>query len=134
MTLYPHPLNRIANAAPGLVLGWSALGLVHPLWLSALALIAAVTLGLRGIRMSVTCTSAALVVRGMLLTRTIPKSMIASIPDKASIVPHVSWRDRRGEIRRTPLWVFAVGQSELSFASRRKITQLAKVRDWYRGR
>lgn len=60
------------------------------MWLSALTLIAAANLGLRGIRMSVTCTSTALVVRGMLLTRTIPKSMIASIPDIALIAPHVN--------------------------------------------
>jgi hypothetical protein len=134
VTLYPHPINRIANAAPILVLGGLAFVSAYPTWLIAPTLIAGVVLGLRGFRMSVTCTDSALVVRGMFMTRTIPRTAITSIPDNACLVPHVNWRDERGRSRWSPILVFAVGQRELPFFGRPKIAQLAKVRKWSRGR
>ena len=87
MTLYPHPLNRIAIAASTLFLGCLVWMLAEPIWLLAPILIAGVILSVRCYRMSVTCTPSALVVRGMLVTRTISRSAITSIHEDARTVP-----------------------------------------------
>jgi hypothetical protein len=132
VTLYPHLLNRIAIAFSTLVLACMAWLSPGPLWLIVPMLVAEAILSVRCYRMSVTCTPGVLVVRGILVTRTISRSAITSIPEDARAVPHVNWRDESGKDRWSPMFVFATQESELSFTRRAKIAQLAKIQAWFR--
>jgi hypothetical protein len=81
--------------------------------------------------MSVTCTPSALVIRGILMTRTISRSAITSVSDDPRAVPHVNWRDTSGKDRWSPLLIFESQARQPSFMRRAKTSQLESIREWY---
>ena len=132
MTLYPHLLNRISIALSTLFLGCLVLLLVDPIWLLAPILFAGAILSVQCYRMSVSCSPFVLVIRGMIVTRTIPRSAITSITGDSHTIPLAKWRDKRGKDRWSPIFVFVTKAREPSFTRRTKIAQLEKIQAWFR--
>lgn len=81
MPLYPHLANRLANAVPGLclvVFAASQLPNAEVSWFLFIIVIAGTLLMIRGYRMGARCNESAVIVYGLLYTRTIAKSAITS--------------------------------------------------------
>ncbi|WP_431247155.1 hypothetical protein [Leifsonia xyli] len=73
-------------------------------------------------------------VRGVLYSRTIPRTQIVSV-DQDVRSPHIAWRSRRGVLLLTPLVVLSIGESILpNSAHPRSRIFLARLGSWARSR
>ena len=90
--LRPLLVSRFANLVPGalvLVLGlWGGFAGDLPWLVAAVPAVVGAVLAVRGYRLGVTITDRDLVIHGLVLTRTIPRGLIAGVTDW----PEVVWR------------------------------------------
>jgi len=133
MSLYPHPAGRIANGGPGLCLVAFALTQVpntEAFWLFLILCTVGTILMFRGYRMGLQCNDSAVVVFGLLHTRTIAKSAIISADTDMAGFPSVSWRTTANNRRWTPIIAFWASNSEFGFSSQIKMRRLEQFRGW----
>lgn len=91
----------------------------------AIVWLAACVLGaVRGYRLAVIITADAVVVRGLFRTRTIPRRSIVAI----TLGPALSWLDRSGRCRRTPIIVLMTSSRESRRSVNLKEAQLRQLR------
>ncbi|MER5205319.1 hypothetical protein [Streptomyces sp. NPDC002825] len=128
----PTPVNRAANALPGLVPGVGSLvygagaGTAGEWAVALAAVLACATLAVRGYRAGVRCETERLVVRGFLWTRVIPRTAVTGV----SGLPAVRWTTAGGRRRWTPVWAFAVVSEETGGTRSRKRSNTARLRRW----
>ena len=133
MPLDPHFVNRFANSGPGLclaVFAVSQLSHVESSWILFIAVIAGMTLMIRGYRMGVFCNESAVVVYGLLSTRTIAKTAITSGDTDVDGFPSLRWRTAGDRRRWTPIIAFWGITREFYFIRLIKIRRLEELRGW----
>jgi hypothetical protein len=130
MTLRPLLATRIANTLPG---GFVALfGLeydqAHRQVVVVLAVIAGVTLAVRGYRVGVECTAEQAIVRGHLWTRSVRRDSIFEVTS----FPALRWRTSGGRVRWTPVLAFADSSGMLPFVLRHSEECTERLEHWAR--
>lgn len=98
--------------------------------LIALSVAVGVLLLVRALRLGVVCGADALVVRGLLWSRTISRDAVFEVsrdPLGDPLAPVIRWRDHRGRRRWTPLTAFWVSSSTLSWVTRQAAEGLRRV-------
>ena len=103
-----------------------------PPWLAATLAPALVVVGVlvavRALRMGVTCRNGTARVRGLLLSRAVPRVAVAEITD----FPALSWQDATGRRRWTPLSFFGATGGVLDSMRNHNSEQLDLLRLWVR--
>ena len=137
MELKPLLAARASHAVLGAVAGICGLGVwqddgLMPEPVATVLAAALVGLGalvvVRSMRMGVECRNGAVRVRGLLLSRTVPRASIEDITP----FPALRWRDSDGRRRWTPL-VFLMDSSRGSDSFRRhNAGELTRLRRWVR--
>lgn len=133
MPLYPHVVNRFANAFPGLglaVFAVSQLPHAESAWLFFIMVIAGMTLMIRGYRMGARCNESAVVVYGLLSTCTIAKSDITSGDTDVNTFPSLRWRTAGNKRRWTPIIALWGVNGEFHFIRLLKIRRLEQLHGW----
>jgi hypothetical protein len=130
----PLPIARFAHASLGvvaLVVGvglWrdrSAPGLVAPA-LAVLLVGIGVVLVVRSVGMGVECRDGVVCVRGLFLTRTVPRVSI----ERVTTFPALMWRDDKGRRRWTPVMFLADSPRTWGYIRRYNASELDRLRGW----
>ncbi|WP_238008566.1 hypothetical protein KZZ52_31805 [Dactylosporangium sp. AC04546] len=117
MVFRPMLETRIACSVPGLMLaGFVGDGALRQadavlLALAGPVVILGVVLAVRAYRMAVIVDGRTVTVRGMCLSRTVPRSGVDALHDGDTRLlfvfsPTISWHDEAGTAKRTSLWMF----------------------------
>lgn len=132
MDLSPAMSNRLANSGLGAVPAAAAVayaaqaGSGFSRLMAAFAVIGFAILAVRGYRLGVTCERGGLAIRGYLRTRVIARESITEITD----FPAVSWTDRKGGKRWTPVTAFLTSPGEPTATRLHKAHVVSKLRRW----
>ncbi|MEX0170958.1 hypothetical protein [Streptomyces sp. LMG1-1-1.1] len=130
--LVPAPVNRAANAVPGLAAGLGALWYGAEAgsgWQRVAALVVLAgcgVLAVRGYRAGVRCEARRIAVRGYVWTRVIPREAVTGVTD----LPAVRWTSPGGRRRWTPVTALAAVSGELGSVRSRKRGHTARLRRW----
>lgn len=137
MELRPLLGARIGHALLGLVPAGIGVEIWQdeavPPWLAATLAPALVVLGarvaVRALRMGLTCRDGTARVRGLLLSRAVPRVAVTEVTD----FPALRWQDATGRRRWTPLCFFGVTGGVLEAVRDHNSEQLGILRRWVRG-
>lgn len=134
MELTPSRIPRLAQATPAVAAGVLGLGagaedsLPGPVRaaLAALLICLGVVIVVRSRRMGVECRNGQVRVRGLLLTRVVPRADVDEVTDFPALV----WRDGAGRRRWTPI-VFLMDSPRAPARFRQEnVSSLARLRRW----
>jgi hypothetical protein len=132
VTLSPLPIARWAHASLGVVLVAIGAGLwrdrfaPEPVAMALAAVLAGVGVVVRSMRMGVDCRDGVVRVRGLVLTRVVPRASIEEVTNFPSLV----WRDAKGRRRWTPVAFLFDSPRSLSHIRRHNASELDRLRGW----
>jgi hypothetical protein len=134
--LTPLPIARLAHASLGVVAAAFGLGLwrdgfaPEPVATAIAAVLAGggVVIVVRSVRMGVECRDGVVRVRGLLLTRVVPRASIDAVTD----FPSLLWRDDKGRRRWTPVAFLYDSPRSLGQIRRHNASELERLRGWIR--
>lgn len=133
MRLAPLPVTRAANAAIGILVVVTGLGLITDAGLPNLVhglgvilILVGVALAVRGWRLCVICDQGEVEIRGLLRNRTISRSRITELTD----FPALRWHRAGGRVGWTPIVALMGTGRALAFVSRHNDEQLRRLGRW----
>lgn len=108
LVIKPHPISRGYISAAFLGASLWILTTAPSQWRSAAALgcLSLIT-GLRGVRGSVVISSKAVIVCGLIWSRTISREAVTLVDEDGIFAPTIEWTSHRGTKRSTPLMFLA---------------------------